>query len=175
MSAVRSEEKAAWALGSPLAVWLGLLLAPAFEGDRGAFLERAASALSDPFAVTWVEASPKAVVLALAAYALAMAVWWSSRRNWRRREEHGSAQWGNASSVGRRYRQRPFEDNIILTRRFLLGTDAVRHGRNLNVLVVGGSGAGKTRGYAKPNVMQASSSMVVLDPKGEIVLSLIHI
>lgn len=175
MSAVKGEEKAAWALGIPLAVWLGLLLAPAFEGDKSAFLERAASALSDPFAVTWVAASPKAVALALAAYAIAAAVWWSSRRNWRRREEHGSAQWGNPSAIDRRYRQRPFEDNIILAQHFLLGTDAVRHRRNLNVLVVGGSGAGKTRGYAKPNVMQTNSSMVVLDPKGEIARATGHL
>ena len=168
MRRITSEEAAAWALGAPLAVWGAVLLAPAIEGGEGSFLARAAAALSDPAAVTLTASTPKVVLAAVALYLLAAAVWWSARRNWRRREEHGSAQWGSPAAIGRRYRQKPLEDNIILTQHFLLGIDAVRHRRNLNVLVVGGSGAGKTRGYAKPNVMQANSSMVILDPKGEI-------
>lgn len=164
-----AEQAIACVLGAPLAVWCGLLLAPAVEEGRGGFVEAACGALSDPLSITIVDASAKMAAAALLAYLAAVAVWWASRRNWRRREEHGSAQWGSASVIGRKYRERSFTDNIILTQHFLLGSDAVRHRRNLNVLVVGGSGAGKTRGYAKPNVMQANSSMVVLDPKGEIV------
>lgn len=173
MRRITSEEAAAWALGAPLAVWGAVLLAPAIEGGEGSFLARAAAALSDPAAVTLTASTPKVVLAAVALYLLAAAVWWSARRNWRRREEHGSAQWGSPAAIGRRYRQKPLEDNIILTQHFLLGIDAVRHRRNLNVLVVGGSGAGKTRGYAKPNVMQANSSMVILDPKGKEVLGYI--
>lgn len=169
MRPVKSEEAIAWLCGVPLVVWLGLLVAPVIEAGRDGFLENLMAAVSDPFSVTLAEGSAKVVLALLALYLLSAAVWWSSRRNWRRREEHGSAQWGNAATIGKRYRQSPFADNIILTQHFLLGIDAVRHRRNLNVLVVGGSGAGKTRGYAKPNVMQANSSMVVLDPKGEIV------
>ena len=175
MRRITSEEAAAWALGAPLAVWGAVLLAPAIEGGEGSFLARAAAALSDPAAVTLTASTPKVVLAAVALYLLAAAVWWSARRNWRRREEHGSAQWGSPAAIGRRYRQKPLEDNIILTQHFLLGIDAVRHRRNLNVLVVGGSGAGKTRGYAKPNVMQANSSMVILDPKGEIARATGHL
>ncbi|MBR3081596.1 MAG: type IV secretory system conjugative DNA transfer family protein, partial [Clostridiales bacterium] len=89
--------------------------------------------------------------------------------NYRRREEHGSAKWGEAGSVNRRYRAKIDEDNKILTQNVRIGFDGHIHKRNLNVLVVGGAGAGKTRYYAMPNILQANKdtkfSMVVLDPK----------
>ena len=119
MRRITSEEAAAWALGAPLAVWGAALLAPAIEGGEGSFLARAAAALSDPAAVTLTASTPKVVLVAVALYLLAAAVWWSARRNWRRREEHGSAQWGSPSAIDRKYRQKPFEDNLILTRHFL--------------------------------------------------------
>lgn len=175
MRRITSEEAIAWILGAPLVVWGAIILAPAIESGEGSFLARAAAALADPAAVTFTTVTPKVVLAALALYILAIAVWWSARRNWRRREEHGSARWGSPGAIDRKYRQKPFADNLILTQHFLLGVDAVRHRRNLNVLVVGGSGAGKTRGYAKPNVMQANSSMVILDPKGEIVRATGHL
>lgn len=175
MRRITSEEAIAWMLGAPLVVWGAIILAPAIESDEGSFLARATAALADPATVTFTTVTPKVILAALALYILAIAVWWSARRNWRRREEHGSAQWGSPNAIDRKYRQKPFEDNLILTQHFFLGVDAVRHRRNLNVLVVGGSGAGKTRGYAKPNVMQANSSMVILDPKGEIVRATGHL
>lgn len=89
------------------------------------------------------------------------------RKNYRRREEYGSAKWGIVSAINKKYRQKPFCDNKILTKNLALGLDGKRHRRNLNVLVCGGSGSGKTRFYCKPNVMQCSSkcSYVILDPK----------
>ena len=79
--------------------------------------------------------------------------------------EHGSAKWGDARAVNKKYRQRPDNMNKILTMNVRIGFDGHKHRRNLNVLVIGGSGAGKTRFYVLPNVMQANCSKVILDPK----------
>ncbi len=99
----------------------------------------------------------------------------ASPRNYRRREEHGSARWGRPKMMNVKYQSKTPEQNKILTQRVRIGLDGRKHRRNLNVLVVGGSGAGKTRFYAKPNVMQASTSYVVLDPKGEILRDTGHL
>lgn len=162
-------------LGAPAVAWLALLIAPALALDRTQLLAGLATAMENPFSIQIIDSSLQTVLVALGAYALGIAVYFSSRRNWRRREEHGSAKWGNARAIARKYEARPYAENKILTERFRLGFDAHRHRRNLNVLVVGGSGAGKTRGYALPNVMQANSSMVVLDPKGEILRATGHL
>ena len=163
------------ALGVPLVVWLALLVAPTLALDRSQLLAGLAGALENPFSIEIVEGSPRAALAFLGAYALGISVYFSSRRNWRRREEHGSAKWGDAARIARKYKDRRFTENKIFTQRFRLGFDAHRHRRNLNALVVGGSGAGKTRGYALPNVMQANTSLVVLDPKGEILRTSGHL
>ena len=98
-------------------------------------------------------------------------MYFSTRKNYRWREEHGSAKWGVAKSVCKKYRDKSFNNNKILTKNFCIGFDGRKHRRNLNTLVVGGSGAGKTRFYAKPNIMQANCSYVILDPKGELLSS----
>lgn len=171
---VRAEAALA-ALGLPLVVWLALLVAPALALERPQLLAGLAAALENPFAISIVGDSPRTVLAFSGAYALGIAVYFSSRRNWRRREEHGSAKWGDAARMARRYRDKRPAENKVLTQRFRIGLDMRRHKRNLNVLVIGGSGAGKTRGYAMPNVMQANSSMVVLDPKGEILRTTGHL
>ena len=104
----------------------------------------------------------------LCAYGLGIGIFLSSRRNYRRGEEHGSAKWGNAKTVNKKYRAAKPEDNKIFTQNVRMGLNAHRHRRSLNTVVVGGSGAGKTRFYAKPNLCQANTSFVVLDPKGEL-------
>ena len=124
--------------------------------------------LADPMHIQWTEHSLQAVFLCLLVYAMGIGIWLSTRKNYRRGEEHGSAKWGDAAAVNRKYHQRPDNMNKILTQHVKIGFDAHKHRRNLNVLVIGGSGAGKTRFYVKPNVMQSNCSMVVLDPKGEI-------
>ena len=92
---------------------------------------------------------------------------------YRKGEEHGSAKWGNASQLSKKYADKNRYENIILTQNTRIGLDGRKHRRNLNVLVCGGSGAGKTRFYAKPNIMQANTSFVVLDPNGKEVLGYI--
>ena len=99
---------------------------------------------------------------------MGIGVYLSTKRNYRKGEEHGSAKWGNASQLSKKYADKNKYENIILTQNTRIGLDGRKHRRNLNVLVCGGSGAGKTRFYAKPNIMQANTSFVVLDPKGEI-------
>ena len=123
---------------------------------------------AEPWHIQWTEYSLRAVLFCLFVYAMGIGIWFSTRRNYRRGEEHGSAKWGDAGAVNRKYKQRPDNMNKILTQSVRIGFDAHKHRRNLNILVIGGSGAGKTRFFVKPNVMQANCSMVILDPKGEI-------
>lgn len=99
----------------------------------------------------------------------------STEHNYRRREEHGSAKWGTAASVNKKYANKDKTENKLLTQNVAIGLDGRKHRRNLNVLVCGGSGAGKTRFYAKPNIMNANTSFVVLDPKGELLRDTGHL
>ena len=101
-------------------------------------------------------------------YVMGIGIYIATARNYRQREEHGSAKWGNSGAVCRKYKSCNCMDNKILTQNVSIGYDSHRHMRNLNTIVVGGSGSGKTRFYAKPNIMQANTSFVILDPKGEI-------
>jgi type IV secretion system protein VirD4 len=161
--------------GAPVAVWLALLLAPALTGERAELLANLSAAMAEPWSVTIVEGSLRAALLGLGAYVLGIGIYFSTRRNWRRLEEHGSAQWGDVHQIAVRYRDKEHSRNKLLTKGFRMGLDGHRHKRNLNVLVVGGSGSGKTRSYAKPNVMQANTSMLILDPKGEILRDTGHL
>ena len=129
------------------------------------------SAFSDPFSLIWTERTAKFILLFLLAYGIAIGVYASNQRNYRRREEHGSAVWGDVNRIVKRYQAPKIEDNLLLTKRFHMGMDGYKHKRNLNVLVVGGSGAGKTRFYAKPNIMQCNCSYIITDPKAEILRS----
>jgi type IV secretion system protein VirD4 len=122
---------------------------------------------------------PAFLLGALVIYASAVALYYSARENRRPGEEHGSAKWGDPRQLGKKYRDREKpEANIILTQNVQMGLDGRKHRRNLNILVVGGSGAGKTRFFVKPNIMQASdkpgvgTSYLVTDPKGEVVRAL---
>lgn len=133
------------------------------------------TAMRQPLNIEWVDDTPRCLLIFALIYGLCAGVYLATPRNYRRREEHGSARWGRAKTVNAKYRDRRTEQNKILTQRVKIGLDGRKHRRNLNVLVVGGSGAGKTRFYAKPNVMQASTSYVVLDPKGEILRDTGHL
>ena len=149
-------------------VWLGLLIAPAAHGGLPEILARFPAAMNDPLHIELCGDSVKTVLVLLCVYGLSIGVFLSSRRNYRRGEEHGSAKWGNARAVNKKYRAIKPEDNKIFTQNVRVGLDGRKHRRNLNTVVVGGSGAGKTRFYAKPNLCQANTSFVVLDPKGEL-------
>lgn len=159
---------------SPIIAWLALIIAGCYEEGLKLFplIERLTETLENPMQITFNEYSLKAVLIFLFLYAMGIGVYFSSRENRRPGEEHGSARWGNVKSIVRRYADKNSSSNIILTQNMRLGLNAKKHRRNLNVLVVGGSGAGKTRFYAKPNLMQCNTSFIVADPKGEMLRSI---
>lgn len=149
-------------------VWLGLALAPAASGGLPAMISRFTEVMDNPTRIELCKDSVKTVLILLLLYGLGIGIYLSSRRNYRRGEEHGSAGWGDARAVNKKYKAKEPEKNKVLTQHVQIGLDGRRHRRNLNTMVVGGSGAGKTRAYAKPNLCQANTSFVVLDPKGEL-------
>ena len=156
--------------GIPIIVWLALLIAGCYEEDLKLFplIERVTQALNTPLKISFNEYSLKFVLVFLFLYAMGIGVYFSSRENRRPGEEHGSAKWGNVTSIVKKYIDNTNKsDNLIITQTMRLGLNAKKHRRNLNVLVIGGSGAGKTRFYAKPNIMQCNTSFIIADPKGE--------
>ena len=150
------------------------MVAGCYEEDIKLFelLDRLTADMNNPTHITLNKYSLKAVLIFLFLYAMGIGVYFSSRENRRPGEEHGSARWGNVKSVVKRYMDKDSYKNIILSQNMRLGLNAKKHRRNLNVLVVGGSGAGKTRFYAKPNLMQCNTSFIVADPKGEMLRSI---
>ena len=150
-------------------VWLALLIAPSVKGGLPEILPKLMSVFNNPFQIELCEDSLKTVLVLLLCYGFGIGIYFSTRRNYRRREEHGSAKWGDARAVNKKYCQTPKSENKLMTQNVSIGLNAKKHRRNLNTLVCGGSGAGKTRFYCKPNLMQCNSSFVILDPKGEIV------
>ena len=163
------------AILSVFVIWLALMVAGCYEQDIKLFelLDRLTVAINNPMNITFNEYSIKAVLIFLFLYAMGIGVYFSSKENRRPGEEHGSARWGNVKSVVRRYMDKDSHKNIILSQNMRLGLNAKKHRRNLNVLVVGGSGAGKTRFYAKPNLMQCNTSFIVADPNGKTVVECI--
>ena len=154
--------------GTIPAIWLGLLTAPYLSEGLPGILEGLPVAMQEPYKIVWCEDSGKAALLFLALYGMGVGIYLSTRRHYRKGEEHGSAKWGDARMVNKKYREPDFFQNKIFTQNVRMGLDGKKHRRNLNTVVIGGSGAGKTRFYAKPNLMQANVSFVVLDPKGEL-------
>lgn len=157
-----------YCLGTIPVVWLALRIAPFMEDGLPGLIKNFGAAMSRPFCITLCGNSLKTILVLLLCYGLAIGIYLSTQRNYRRREEHGSAQWGSPVQVNRKYADKVPTRNKILTQNVSVGLDGRKHRRNLNTLVCGGSGAGKTRFFAKPNLCQANSSYVVLDPKGEL-------
>ena len=152
-------------LGIVPTVWLALLFAPYISGGLPEILMNFGSIMKQSYKIKMCEDSLKTVLFFLLLYGVVAVAFMASGRNYRRREEHGSARWGNAGEINRKYADKDREGNKILTQNVSIGLDGRQHKRNLNVMVCGGSGSGKTRYYAKPNVMQANCSLVILDPK----------
>ncbi len=152
-------------------IWCALLIAPYIDKGLLGIIKNFNSVVSNPFDIAICNNSFKTILFFLLIYLFSIILYFSTRKNYRWREEHGSAKWGLAKSVCKKYRDKSFNNNKILTKNFCIGFDGRKHRRNLNTLVVGGSGAGKTRFYAKPNIMQANCSYVILDPKGELLSS----
>lgn len=149
-------------------IWLALLFAPYLYDGISNNLQQLTQALNQPFQIQWVEDSPRTIFLFLGAYAIGIALYYSTKKNYRFGEEHGSAKWGSAKKINKIYASSQMIDDKIFTQNVRISYDSRKHRRNLLSLVVGGSGAGKTRFYAKPNLLQANTSFVVLDPKREL-------
>ena len=148
-------------------VWLALLAAPYMSGGLPGIISGFPRAIDHPFSIRICGDSVKTVLIFLLCYGLGIGIYLATRRNYRKGEEHGSAVWGSAQAVNKKYSDKKFEVNKLMTKNVRICYDSRRHRRNLLTLIIGGSGAGKTRFYAKPNLMQANTSFVVLDPKGE--------
>lgn len=162
------QRKLLYVFGAIPTIWLGLLIAPSMGSGLSGLIRDFGTLMSNPFHMTLCEDSLRTVLILLLFYGIAIGVYLSNDRNYRRREEHGSAKWGDPIKVNRKYMDKETDHNKILTQNVAIGLDGRKHRRNLNILVCGGSGAGKTRFFAKPNIMNANTSFVVLDPKGEL-------
>lgn len=159
-----------WLAGLPVIWWAALLLADAIQPGRNLFelMEVLTEKLNHPLQLHYTEYTIKSVLVCTLLYAAGIGIFYSSQKNYRRGEEHGSARWGDARQICKKYSQKPYSQNILLTQNFRISLDTHKHRRCLNILVVGGSGAGKSRGFALPNIMQCCCSMVITDPKAEL-------
>ena len=159
-----------WLAGLPVIWWAGILIADAIQSGRNLFelMEVLTEKLNHPFQLHYTEYTIKSMLVCTLLYAAGIGIFYSSQKNYRRGEEHGSARWGDARQICKKYSQKPYSQNILLTQNFRISLDTHKHRRCLNILVVGGSGAGKSRGFALPNIMQCCCSMVITDPKAEL-------
>lgn len=159
-----------WLAGLPVIWWAGILIADAIQPGRNLFelMEVLTEKLNHPFQLHYTEYTIKSMLVCTLLYAAGIGIFYSSQKNYRRGEEHGSARWGDARQICKKYSQKPYSQNILLTQNFRISLDTHKHRRCLNILVVGGSGAGKSRGFALPNIMQCCCSMVITDPKAEL-------
>ena len=132
-------------------IWLALLIAPSISGGLPEIAANLATLFDNPFSIKLCGDSLKTVLILLLCYGMGIGIYFSTRKNYRRREEHGSAKWGNVRAIDKKYRQKPLSENKLMTQNVCIGLNAKKHRRNLNTLVCGGSGAGKTRFYAKPS------------------------
>ena len=160
-----------WAALSPLVLWLAAIAAYAYEDGMNLFqwMGRFSQVLERPFSIGWTPYTLKCMLGSLLLYGCGLALYYSSRENRRPGEEYGSAKWGNPKELNRKYMDHRHKDaNIILTQRVRLGMDGYITQRNMNILVIGGSGSGKTRYFCKPGLYSANCSYLVTDPKGEL-------
>ena len=158
-----------WLLPVPMLLWLAALLATEYKAGMTVFtlMGRLSWLMEHPFSVRWTPHTPKFMLWALAAYGFAVALYLSTRENRRPGEEHGSAKWGSTKQLNAKYRDKDPRNNTILTQNVRMSLNGKMHRRNLLQIVIGGSGAGKTRFFVKPNLMEANCSFLVTDPKGE--------
>ena len=160
-----------WAALSPFVLWLGAIAAYAYEDGMNLFqwMGRFSQVLERPLSIGWTAHTPKFMLVSLIIYAFGIALYYSSRENRRPGEEYGSARWGDPRALCRKYMDHQHKEaNIILTQRVRLGMDGYITQRNMNILVIGGSGSGKTRYFCKPGLYSANCSYLVTDPKGEL-------
>ena len=146
-------------------VWGALLIAQSLGRGLPELLTNLTTALQHPLDIHCTDKSLLSILICTGLYIMGLCIYVSEQRRTRDGEEHGSAAWGSPRQVNAMFRQK---ENKILTRHVRLGLDTHKHRRSLNVLVIGGSGAAKTRSYVKPNILEANTNYVITDPKMEV-------
>lgn len=111
-------------IGIAPVVWLALLIAPSVKGGLPEILPSLMNVFNNPFHIEVCEDSVKTVLILLLCYGMGIGIYFSTQRNYRRREEHGSAKWGNARAVDKKYRQSPYSDNKLMTQNVRIGLNA---------------------------------------------------
>ena len=164
-----------WALLGVFSVYLAIAAASAYEEGSNIFvwMGRFSEVLKRPSLLRWTPHTVKCIVVVLLLCAFAVLLYRSDREKRRPGGEYGTAKWETAEAINQKYVDKD-GPNVILTQHVSIGMDGYKHQRNLNVLVVGGSGSGKTRYFCKPGLMDANCSYLVVDPKGEMLRSTGH-
>lgn len=164
----KSNDTLFYLIGIVPVVWLALLLAQSLGGGLPELLRNLTVALEQPTNIIWTDKSLPTILICLAAYGMAVLLYRTNQGRTRDGEEHGSAAWATPASVNAQFAQK---DSIPLTQHVRLGLDTHKHRRSLNVLVIGGSGAAKTRSFVLPNILTANTNYVITDPKSEVLLA----
>ena len=164
----KSNDTLFYLIGIIPVVWLALLLAQSLGGGLPELLRNLTSALEQPTNIVWTNKSLPTILICLAAYGMAVLLYRTNQGRTRDGEEHGSAAWATPASVNAQFAQK---DSIPLTQHVRLGLDTHKHRRSHNVLVIGGSGAAKTRSFVLPNILTANTNYVITDPKSEVLLA----
>lgn len=161
-----------WAVLAVPVIYMAIVLACSYEVGTNllVLMERFGLLLGRPDLLRWTAHTPKCILGVLVCYGLAVTLYYSDHENRCPGEEYGSAKWGSARELNKQYAD-PSGKNVILTKHVSIGLDGYRHQRNLNILVVGGSGSGKTRFFCKPGIMSVNCSYLIVDPKGEMLRS----
>ena len=121
-------------LGILPVTWIAILIAPYIKGG---VINVVNNISSKPFNIIWCENSIKTILVFICIYVLGISIYESTKKNYRRREEHGSAKWGDSKVINKKYMQKPLKNNKILTQNVAIGLNGRNHRRNLNVLVCG--------------------------------------
>jgi len=161
-----------WAVFLIPVVWAALIVAPCLGGNLADILSKVSVAMAQPLNITWCDNSARCLAIFIGAYIVGAMIYYGTKPKLRQGEEHGSARWGTPRQVNEQLSQK---DSFPLTRHVRIGMDTHKHRRNLNILALGGSGAGKTRSLALPGIMECNCSFVVTDPKGEILQNVGHL
>ena len=164
----KSNDTLFYLIGTIPVIWLALLLAQSLGGGLPELLQNLTRALEQPTNIVWTNKSLPTILICLAAYGMAVLLYRTNQGRTRDGEEHGSAAWATPASVNAQFAQK---ESIPLTQHVRLGLDTHKHRRSLNVLVIGGSGAAKTRSFVLPNILTANTNYVITDPKSEVLLA----
>jgi len=149
-------------------VWAALLIAQSLGGGLPEIINNMTAAMQHPFQIRWTDHSLLSILICTGAYIMGITLYQSNQGRTRDGEEHGSAAWASPRQVNAMFAQK---ENKLLTKNVRLGLDTHKHRRSLNVLVIGGSGAGKSRSYVMPNILEANTNYVITDPKMEVLIA----